>query len=260
MKKPNGIILYRGKSLVDSQRILVIATGISRKSENAKTGKEVIQTWILRESANPIEAYQKGLDSSICGNCKHASVASGGWGTCYVSVHQAPYNVWLAYKNGSYEDLNAYNMRYFKNKTIRIGSYGDPAVVPIHVWDTIHALAKNTLGYTHQWKRAYCDKRLSDYCMASVDSLAELTQARKKGWRTFRIRFDDSMASNEIVCPASKEAGEKTTCQNCGLCNGNVKDGKTVTIKIHGGGWKIKRFERIMNLRKNKKSYKHLIN
>ena len=37
-KKPIGIILWSGKSLIDGERIAVIATGVFSKSENKKTG------------------------------------------------------------------------------------------------------------------------------------------------------------------------------------------------------------------------------
>ena len=42
---PNGRVIYRGPSLLDGKRIVVVATGFVKKSNNDKTG-EMIQTWI----------------------------------------------------------------------------------------------------------------------------------------------------------------------------------------------------------------------
>lgn len=255
-KYPQGIVIYDGPSKIDGKRIIVVATGFNG-SDNPKTGN-MVQLWILPWKENPIVAYAKGNDTSVCGDCKHRSPKSGGWGTCYVSIHQAPYQVWNAFKRGRYEPVNNMNMHAFEGKHVRLGSYGDPAAVPFEVWEKVCSIAKGYTGYTHLWNRSFCDKRLKQYCMASVDSMKELKRAQKKGWRTFRIRFDNSICENEIVCPASKEAGEKTNCQSCGFCNGADKN-KTVTIKVHGRSWKIKRFAKIMKLRRQKKAYRHLI-
>ncbi|NQS89555.1 DUF2513 domain-containing protein, partial [Patescibacteria group bacterium] len=45
--KKAGLILWKGKSLIDGQRIMVIATGVFGKSTNRKTG-EMIQTYIMK--------------------------------------------------------------------------------------------------------------------------------------------------------------------------------------------------------------------
>ena len=50
---------------MDNEQIVVIATYSDR---NTKTGK-VVQTYILRENINPLEASKTGADFSICGNC-----------------------------------------------------------------------------------------------------------------------------------------------------------------------------------------------
>ena len=58
-------IIYKGPSLIDGKPIVVIATFTNR---NTKTG-QVVQTYILREDINPLEASKTGADYSICGNC-----------------------------------------------------------------------------------------------------------------------------------------------------------------------------------------------
>lgn len=66
-KKAIGIILWQGESLFDGERIMVIATGISNKSKNIKTG-EMVQTYILRQDIAPIFARRLGEDFSTCGD------------------------------------------------------------------------------------------------------------------------------------------------------------------------------------------------
>lgn len=253
--KLKGLVFYDGPSLIDGKPILGIATGFQR-TNNPKTGN-MIQTWIIPKKQSPTKAIVEGKDVSICGDCKHRSKASGGWGTCYVSVYYGPYNIYKAYKRGSYEIVNALNMNAFRDRHIRIGSYGDPAAIPYEVWEKICSLSKGFTGYTHQWHRAFCDQRLKKICMASVDTVKEAQRARSKGWKTFRIQYNDETMDNEIHCPASKEMGNKTTCERCGICSGLGKP--NVAIKFHGYKWKEQLFKRIMTLRKQKKAYRHLI-
>ena len=81
MSKPNGAILYEGPSALDGAPIVVIVTGLARKSTNAKTGA-LLQTWILRSDMHPIDAVRSGADSSICGDCRHRGCRprpSRGW-------------------------------------------------------------------------------------------------------------------------------------------------------------------------------------
>jgi hypothetical protein len=42
----------------------------------------------------------------------------------------------------------------------------------------------------------------------------------------------------EILCPASKEAGYKTSCDKCGLCAGASIAAKSIAIVAHGNGAK----------------------
>ena len=260
-KKPIGIILWKGKSLFDGERIMVIATGVFSKSKNIKTG-EMIQTYILRRDITPLLARRLGEDKSICFNCKHKEQS-----TCYVNLAQAPRNVFNAYHNGSYKDFEEEDIKYFKGRNIRIGSYGDPGAVNFEIWDYICKEANKITGYTHQW--VIGDQRLKKYCMASVDSIEnymkEYNQAQQLGWRTFRIResLDNELTENEIMCPASKEAGEKSTCSKCGFCNGlSNKSKKSVCIILHGDSekmgslWMLDRYIKLMKKIKNKKKYR----
>jgi len=264
--KPIGIVLWKGKSLIDGQRIMVIATGIFGKSTNSKTG-EMIQTYIMKRDMEPMFARRMGEDFSICGDCKHKEQS-----TCYVNLCHGPMPVYKAYHDNSYKDFENKDKKHFKGKYIRIGSYGDPAAVPFEVWDNICKMVKGYTGYTHQWKN--CDQRLKKYCMASVDSIKnyykEYDKAQSMGWRTFRIYGSDSgedvydtLRENEFVCPASKEAGVKTDCQRCNSCSGTSKNTKKCpVILFHGDSeamgtpWRLRRYMKLMKKIRNKKKYK----
>ena len=46
----------------------------------------------------------------------------------------------------------------------------------------------------------------------------------------------DTIGDGEISCPASDEAGKRTTCERCGLCAGASRAAKDITIIAHGTG------------------------
>ncbi len=267
-KKPIGIILWQGKSLLDGERIAVVATGIFGKSENKKTG-DMIQTYIIRRDIHPMLARRLGEDKSICGDCKHKEQS-----TCYVNLCHGPIGVFHALVDGSYRPIQDGDLDLFKDRHVRIGSYGDPAAVPYEVWHDICMAAEGFTGYTHQWNNPKIDQRLKNICMASVDSIKgynkEYEKAKVAGWRTFRVFADmkdiniyDEKQDSEIVCPASKEAGVLTDCQKCNFCCGMQKsNGKDVLINHHGDSdamgslWRKERFIKIMKLIKWKKSWR----
>jgi len=257
-RKPTGIILWKGKSLLDGESIMAIATGVFGKSKNPKTG-DMIQTYILRTDIDPILARRLGEDKSLCGDCKHKEHS-----TCYVNLGQGPKRIFKAFHNDSYREWQDGDSKYFKNRHIRFGSYGDPASVPFEVWNTLAKNAKDFTGYTHQWKK--CDQRLKQYCMASVDSIKgfnkEFFQAQLMGWRTFRIResLDNELCENEFVCPASKEAGVLTSCEKCNACNGTSQNRKkSPVIMMHTGlemmGMREK-YIKMMKAIRDKKKYR----
>lgn len=252
MKRPTGIILYKGPSNFDGKKIIVIANTFGQTNANRKTGK-MIQTWILRADIDPIIAAQIGEDSSICGNCKHRDFNS-----CYVNKGFGPRNVYYAYRRGTYVKFIDAHIQYFQGYYIRIGSYGDPAAVPIEVWDNIYKITNGQTSYTHQWKMKK-HQALKKYCMASVDTVAEYRQALELGWRTFRIRpsAKDTVFNTEFICPASNENGHKTTCVICRACCGGNSNNITPCIIAHGGGaigFKVTNFiNGINNIRNHKK-------
>lgn len=232
-KNPNGILLYEGPSTYDGAPLVVIATGFDEDSRNEKTGA-MIQTWILRADVAPNEAVKTGDDQSMCGKCPHRPLLSkeNGMARCYVQVFRAPLNVWKCYKRDGYRRGTA---RDLAGRPVRIGSYGNPSAVPTRVWDEITLAASTWTAYEHK-KRG----PLRYFAMASVDSMDEAKKLQEKGVRTFRVgpANDLTHLPTEILCPASKEAGYKTTCVKCGLCNGTQQGDMRMSIFIpaHGSG------------------------
>lgn len=250
-RKVNGVILYEGPSLFNGKPIVVIATGFADKTANKKTGN-MIQTWILCSGKKPTDASRLGHDESVCGNCKHRHFRS-----CYVNLCHGPNHVWDAYKAGSYTKLplNHSTAELFRDRTIRLGSYGDPAAVPVNVWHIITRVCKGWTGYTHSFMKA--DIAIRDYCMASCDTLEEVSKAIKKGWKPFYARqSDDKLPKGYFVCPASKEAGNRLDCERCRVCNGGEYRGQAIpSIIVHGPRWKGSYFRRGIRLIRAKKKF-----
>jgi hypothetical protein len=234
--------LWQGASLIDGAPIVVIATGLERKSANAKTGG-MVQTYILRAEMEPTAAIKAGADVSICGACPHRGDGTGKGRTCYVNVGQGPLGVWRAWKRGAYPHVGADGSDGIcdiydagKGRVVRLGTYGDPAAVPFGVWNTLTAGCVAHTGYTHQWRK--CDPALRSLVMASADGVQDAADAHAAGWRTFRVAMpcDAPKLDGEARCPASAEMGKRLTCEQCRACNGNATGRRgSIVIQAHGG-------------------------
>lgn len=220
-----SLILWEGPSQLDGAPLVLIATGL-KGSGNAKTGKGMIQTYILRADVEPTEAIRQGLDASICGNCPHRGHDGFKGRTCYVNVGQGPLSVYRAYKRGSYRKATEQELTgIFAGRGLRLGTYGDPAAIPLWVWKAVAKDTAFTTGYTHQWRTA--EGGYSEFCMASCDAPMDYYAATAAGYRTFRVRLDgEDRLKGEAVCPASREAGYKLTCDACKACSG-TSQGRT---------------------------------
>ena len=232
----NGYVVFEGESRLDSAPIVLIVTGFARRSTNRKTGR-VLQSYILRRDVAPLEAVRLGLDPSICGGCPHRSTASGGLGSCYVNIGHGPRAVYACYEGGGYHDsLPAECADSIRGSGLglRVGSYGDPAAVPVAIWRQLIEAAPWHTGYSHAWRQA---SELRGLVMASVDSPSEGLEARELGWQTFRVtpRADTYRERGEARCPASLEAGQRVTCSSCPIkCDG--RSGALIgrVIQAHG--------------------------
>lgn len=241
LEQSTGAIVYRGPSRLDGTPIVVVATGLKDKSKNGKTGA-MVQTWILRDGAHPVQAVHTGADAGICGECPLRPLNARGTGgpMCYVNKGFGPASVYRGLQAGIYPEATPSDVKMVSDSrglNVRFGSYGDPGAVPVSLWRRLNG-PRHT-GYTHQWRRF---PSLRGLAMASADSLADAREAWRRGWRTFRvIRSVDELQPNEILCPASKEAGRKTTCSRCGLCSGAKPNDRRKSIAIIDHGPTVKR-------------------
>jgi hypothetical protein len=248
-KVPNGAVIFSGPSRIDGAPIVVIVTGLSKKSANSKTD-DMVQSWIIRSDMSPLDALRTGHDASICGGCPHRPQSLGfkkvkgkmvaTWfrRSCYVNVSQAPTSVYNAFKRGSYPTMTMDQLAAaMAGRVVRLGSYGDPAATPLALWQAYTALAEGWTGYTHQWKSARL-RDVTSLCQASVDSVEEADKARSLGLGTFRVAPIGSERSEyEQGCPASKEFGAVTSCAKCRKCDGSSA-ARNIVIDAHGIGSK----------------------
>ena len=229
----NGVI-YEGPSAYDGKPIVVIATWSKR---NSKTGG-VLQTYILARDIDPREASKTGSDFTICGNCPHRGTPTQDPArkiaknrTCYVNLGQGVLIAWRSYQRGVYPMAATESDRKAlgRGRVVRIGTYGDPAACPQHVWDELLSESAAHMAYTHAsgWR--------PDIAMQSADSLADAQAAWGQGQRTFRVvQSVAELTKKEVLCPASKEAGYRTTCASCKLCGGlATRTAKSIAIVQH---------------------------
>lgn len=239
---PKSSIIYQGKSLIDGAPIMVVAV---TKSANVKTGG-MVQTYIMRQDMTPLEASKSGQDRAICGDCIHRGQATSDPAlkqakqrSCYVTLGQAPTGIYKSFLKGNYpvtqEPRNIAALA--AGRMVRLGTYGDPAAVPSHIWDALLSEAKGHTAYTHQAEQPGADVR-NDLYMQSADTLSAARSYWTQQLRTFRVIADvaEVEPGREILCPASVEAGRVTTCDRCKLCSGSESNGKSIAIVGHGAG------------------------
>lgn len=122
-------------------------------------------------------------------------------------------------------------VRHSNNRFVRFGTYGEPALLPLEVVESICSVAKKWTAYTHQWRKFPIFKQ---WFMASTESIELSEYARSMGWRTFASLSNGTMYDHAeyIHCPASKEKDFSAVCSGCGLCNGASKK-RDVVIWTH---------------------------
>lgn len=242
------MIIYQGPSKIDGSPIIAVYI---KSSKNKKTG-DIGQVHIIRSDIDPITASRSGADFAICGDCKHRGQVNpdktSGWSegrSCYVNLVHGPLRVYKAYKAGKYKHVTLEELPAIGNGAfIRLGAYGDPMAVPSHIFRALLSQSTGHTSYTHQSKNLP-DDNITRH-MISADTPEEALNAHSKGLRTFRViplntwqdNGRDSLLDNEILCPASKEAGARVQCKDCKLCGGQSIKAKSIAIPAHGVGAK----------------------
>jgi hypothetical protein len=233
----NTVEAWAGPSRIEGSPIMVLVTGL-KGSTNVKTG-DMVQSYIVRSDMDPLEALRTGLDVAQCGGCGFMAESYDGktWQgrSCYVRVEQAPLGIYRARARGNVPRVTLSELSELtRNRMCRLGAYGDPAAVPLAVWDAYCRYAAGWTGYTHQ----AANKRLRDvlkYCQISADSEGDARAAKSAGIGSFRVLAEGQSALPfEMRCPASKEAGYVSTCAECKACSG--LGGAHVVIDSHGIG------------------------
>jgi hypothetical protein len=229
-------ITYEGPSLYDGKPIVVL---VQTGSSNRKTG-DMVQTYILRSDIDPITASRMGEDSSICGTCPHMGTPNPDSDkgqaigrTCYVTLAHGPLGKYKAYKAGRYDHAIGHDKirALGLGRMVRLGTYGDPAAVPQYIWDSLTSACEGWTAYTHGEVNP-----APDMIMTSAESASQAQAAWGRGERTFRViaGLDSLIKGKEVLCPASEEAGMRTTCESCKLCAGASVKAKSVAIVAHG--------------------------
>lgn len=240
-------IIYSGPSKIDGSPIIAVYL---QGSSNSKTGKAMSQVYILQADIDPITANHTGVDYGVCGDCQHRGVAApdkvsglAQGRSCYVNLGQGPNQIYKAFKQGKYkpatlEDLSSIGA----GQIIRLGAYGDPLAVPSHIIRALLSKSRGHTSYTHA-SGLLPDSTMS-HSMVSADTPEQALEAHSKGLRTFRViplkqwqdKGNKALLKNEILCPASKEAGARVTCSSCLLCSGQHTKAKSIAIPAHGIG------------------------
>jgi len=239
MQKAMSSIIYRGPSEIDGSPIVAIAIV---KSRNVKTGN-MVQTYILCDNGiDPMMNNKLGLDYAICGNCtlKGEAVSKNAKGKhakgrkCYVKLFQGVLITWKHLQKNGYPVAQGHDeiANLGAGRMVRIGTYGDGAAVPSYIWDSLLSESVGHTAYSHQEDILSIDPNLF---MISADTQEQAKKAWDNGKRTFRVinNTQEIVKGSEILCPASKEAGRRATCDTCKLCSGATIKAKSIAIVMH---------------------------
>lgn len=225
----------------DTLQVFKLGTTTNEKIMNSRSEK-LVQTYTF--SKKQYELVSSGLNdgmktffSNADTNCLDCVFNS--FGACY--THK--FNQYIGFismlksiarKYPTWESIpTEYNLntliKMSTNRYVRFGSYGEPSLHPQEVLGGIVKSSKSWTGYTHQWK----NNELGNYFMASTHSKEESLMASVLGYRSFIV--SDDKQDSSVNCPASKEAGYKSSCNKCNLCSGvlGTKTKKDIFIITH---------------------------
>ena len=241
----NGVIVAHGVSLIGEEPApwVCVVTGLESASKNTKTGK-MLQSWIIRTDIDPTIALNTGADDAICGDCIHRKrkYAHDGKivGTCYVKTFQAPRTVYTCFQDGGYKEATKKDLKLIRSHKVRIGSYGDPGLVPLRaLLALIPKNKRDRTGYTQRWRQR---PDLRPYVMASVTSHKDRLEAESLGWRCFLVLpisdIGKPLPRGYGRCPSDKSVPEhkRVSCYNCGGCHGNPDETRNKGFVIYAHG------------------------
>ena len=225
----NSVKIWEGND------IFAALTGLTAESKNKKTGN-MLGISILPIAEKPSDSIKHKNDSAQCGGCSAAANTPGGW-WCYVNP-VALNGVWTATVKHKVSKL-AEKFLQLSPVPIRLGTYGDPAKLPINfLRKIIGNNGRKWTGYTHQWET--CSPKYSQYLMASIDRTNSKKQAIALGYRTYRVLGElDTLDEDEIMCPHDSHGVQ---CADCRLCSGNGIKAKNIAVRISGPPNKVSQY------------------
>jgi hypothetical protein len=201
--------------------------------------RKIMQTYTFSKSQfNALDKGMKDFFNSADTNCLDCPFNS--FGKCY--THK--FNQYVGFKSmlksiaskyGDWDSIPTYNetiasiiVSLCEGTFVRFGTYGEPSLHPITLIERMASVCDNWTGYTHQWMR----HDLGKFFMASVHSIKGQQKAEQLGYRSY---IATPVQLNDYVnCPASKEAGYKSSCSKCSLCSGTSgKGNKSIYILNH---------------------------
>lgn len=229
---------------IDDTLQVVSKANTSNDKIEANSKRKIVQTYTFSRKqfemvANNEERSMRLFFSVADSNCLDCPFNS--FGKCY--THKFNQYVGfismlksIAKKYATWDAIPSYDESFAlitsemsKGTFVRFGTYGEPSLHPIEMIEAMVQTADNWTGYTHQWKRSNV---LGKFFMASTHTLDESNVAKEQGYRSY---IATPTPIGEVVnCPASKEAGYKSSCSKCGLCSGTEGKGtKSIYILNH---------------------------
>ena len=202
---------------------------IERSSSNSKTG-DMVQLAILPIDNKPTEA----LKTRQLPNCSSCAMTT----SCYVNT----VSLNDMYKKTVNQAVSAIPKQL--RAPVRLGSWGDPGLLPLSLLQQLTGAAGSHTGYTHLWQDIA--PSYSQVLMASIDHLSAKQQgltidqlkrlAWSAGYRTYTILQpgEYNLRSQERSC---LYITNNTQCRYCKLCNG-AGSKRSITAPLHGPGSK----------------------
>lgn len=223
--------------------VFVFTFGTTGNKKISKSGRSVVQTYTYsKEQVDYVRENEKvefkkfyQLANANCLDCPFRD-----YGKCYThKFHQTMGFItqlkYLIKKNliePMPKSIPNEILKWCKWSYVRFGTYGEPSLIPMDWVSKMASASANFTGYTHQWRKA---KGYEKYFMASTHSPLETEMAKQQGYKSYMTTKDkDFKDKNFVVCPSSKEGGQKSSCEDCGLCKGtSSRSAKSIVIIEH---------------------------
>lgn len=255
METRSGFIIKQKQNMrtefIIGDTLCVVRLDTTTNDKIAPKGEKIIQTYHYSrdqfEDAQSQTSMQSffSKDGDVCLDCPYAMSNGAELKGCYTHKRMqysgmlsqlrsigAKYKSWGEIPQYS-DQIGADVVKMCNGRYVRFGTYGEPSLIPISLLRCISVVAKTWSGYTHQWEKPWA-YYYRDFFMASTHDVEQTKTAETMGWRAFMDDSTHTKHDGMVNCPASSEAGFKSTCSKCALCSGvRGKGNKSVYIFNH---------------------------